>query len=134
MKHLLTLLLGLSSALSHANFMENPAVHLSLPDDYDMSKPPFLYKPEGDQKMNLHFTLAVQDINELRYSGQEKPQIPIMSIPMEFAVTWEDSRLIIDKSGEDRSIVEEYYDKIWIPAFDIPLLQKVYRAHEDLMI
>lgn len=40
-------------------------------------------KPEGDQKMNLHFTFSVREISEIRDSDQ------VLKIPMYFTVTWE---------------------------------------------
>jgi len=101
MKRLLTFIFFFSqlhtlSADIHCNATKAHKSRTSIPwcilRNYEVTKPPFLDKPEGDQKMNLHFTFSVREISEIRDSDQ------VLKIPMYFTVTWEENRLIIDES------------------------------------
>lgn len=62
-----------------------------VPRNYEVTKPPFLYKKEGNQKMNLHFTFSIREISEVRDSDQ------VLKIPMYFTVEWEENRLVVDE-------------------------------------
>lgn len=63
-----------------------------LPKDYEVQKPPFLYRVQGKKMMNLHFTFSIREISEVKDSDQ------VLKIPMYFTVKWKDDRLVIDRN------------------------------------
>jgi len=71
--------------------MNNDQMAWCIPRNYEVTKPPFLYKSEGNQKMNLHFTFSIREISEVKDSDQ------VLKIPMYFTVAWEENRLKIDE-------------------------------------
>lgn len=145
MKFYFTFLLGLSrlqtpSADIRCNATKGHkargAVPWCVPRNYEVTKPPFLYKPEGNQKMNLHFTFSIREISEIRDSDQ------VLKIPMYFTVTWEENRLNIDqhhRSWEDDSTgpkgenteEAETLNHLWRPNLEIYGLED-FQKHKIL--
>jgi len=145
MKLYFTFILGLSqlrtpSADIHCNATKGHKTRSTVPwcllRNYEVTKPPFLYKPEGNQKMNLHFSFSIREISEIRDSDQ------VLKIPMYFTVSWEENRLIIDqdhRSWEDDSTgpkgenteEAETLDHLWRPNLEIYGLED-FQKHKIL--
>jgi len=71
-----------------------------IPKNYEVQKPPFLYKPVGQQKMNLVFGFTIREVSEVKDSDQ------VLTIPMYLSIVWMENRLVIDpnhRSWSDNS-------------------------------
>jgi len=107
-----------------------------IPRGYEVTKPPFLYKPTGDQKMMLSFTFSIREISEVKDSDQ------VLKIPMYFTVAWEENRLKVDpthRSWSDNSTgpmdetteEAETLEQLWKPTLEIYGLEE-YKNHQIL--
>lgn len=107
-----------------------------IPEDYEITKPPFLFKDNGSRRMNLHFTFSVREISEIADDEQT------LRIPMYLSVEWEEVRLNINKdhpSWEDDSTgpkgenteEAETIKELWKPNLEIYGLEH-YETHKIL--
>jgi len=110
---------------SHAHSsLGHETVPWCIPRGYEVTKPPFLYKPPGEQKMNLSFTFSIREISEVKDSDQ------VLKIPMYFTVAWEENRLMVDP--EHRSWADDSTGPMDETTEEAETLEQLWRPNLEI--